>query len=131
MAHGAGALRAARAKAAAGAEGAELLADAMSLLAYTDPAASPAGRLLSLGARRALADDVDALLRAAAGLPPRSALDAAARQAVVAHAELAGAGGTAWGDPDAALVDLPALLGLSFEEEDGGGGKEGPTMMTM
>ena len=51
--------------------------------------------------------------------------------AVVAHAELAGAGGTAWGDPDAALVDLPALLGLSFEEEDGGGGKEGPTMMTM
>lgn len=133
MAHGASALRAARAKAAAGAEGTELLADAMSLLAYTDPAASPAGKLLSEGARRPLADDVDACLRAAAGLPPRSALDAAARQAVVAHAELAGVGGGnsggAWGDPEAALVDLPELLGLSFEDE--GGGKEGPTMMKL
>ena len=137
MSLGARALRAARAQAAAGSEGTELLADAMSLLAYTDPAASPAGKLLSLNARRPLAEDVDACLRSAAGLPPRSALDAAARQACVAHAELSNAGGTAWGDPDAALVDLPSLLGLSFEEEEGGGGdsggggKEGPTMMKM
>ena len=138
MAHGASALRAARAEAAAGAEGKELLADAMSLLAYTDPAASPAGKLLALAVRRPLAEDVEACLRAAAGLPPRSVLDAAARQAVVAHAELAGGGSSkGCGDPDAALVDLPALLGLSFEEEGGGGsGKEaagggGATMMKM
>jgi len=140
MAHGASALRAARAKAAGGAEGTELLADAMSLLAYTDPAASPAGKLLATSARRPLAEDVDACLRAAAGLPPRSALDAAARQAVVMHAELAGGGGggggsasasSAWGDPDAALVDLPALLGLSFEGEGGEEDTEGATMMKM
>jgi len=90
----------------------ELLQDALSLLAYADPAASPCGGLLAQAARTALADRVDALLRSAAGLPPAPALEVAIRQA-----------GAVWGalkelgDADAALVSPAGLLGLS-----GGGG---------
>ena len=104
IAHGVASLSRDRAAAAAGAAGVEALADALSLLAYSDPAASPAGALLAPAASAAAADELDAALRAAAGLPRASALDAAARHAVAARAELAAAG-----DAEAALVDVAAL----------------------
>ena len=86
----------------------ELLEDALSLLAYADPAASPCGRLLSEGARAALADRVDAALRSAVGLPPAPALEVALRQAGAVWAAL-----RAQGDADAALVSPNGMLGLS------------------
>ena len=107
MAHGAARLTRARAVAAGGEAAVDALADALSLLAYTDPSASPAGGLLSAGAAAAVAADLDACLRSAAGLPPASALEAVVRQALAARAEL-----VAGGDAEAALVDVSRACGL-------------------
>ena len=107
MAHGAARLTRARAVAAGGEAAVDALADALSLLAYMDPSASPAGGLLSAGAAAAVAADLDACLRSAAGLPPASALEAVVRQALAARAEL-----VAGGDAEAALVDVARACGF-------------------
>ncbi|PNW87923.1 hypothetical protein CHLRE_01g007150v5 [Chlamydomonas reinhardtii] len=66
----------------------DLLTDALSLLAFHDPAASPAGYLLRPAHRAALAEELDGALLAAAGRPPHSALERLFQQAACCVAEL-------------------------------------------
>lgn len=53
----------------------DLLSDALTLLCYEDPAASPQGALMVPAARATLADDVDAVLLAARQRPQQSVLE--------------------------------------------------------
>ncbi|KIZ01764.1 hypothetical protein MNEG_6194 [Monoraphidium neglectum] len=93
--------RAQLAPAAAGPEDEELLSDAVSLLAYAEPEASPCGTLLLPGARAELGDRLNGALLAARGRPLAPALERLYRQAAVTLDELRRAH-----EPRALVLDL-------------------------
>lgn len=61
----------------------ELLCDALSLLAYDKPQASPCGALLNQSTRQSLAEDVDRALLQALGHPSKSVLERLVAQTLV------------------------------------------------
>ncbi|KAF6266424.1 hypothetical protein COO60DRAFT_452801 [Scenedesmus sp. NREL 46B-D3] len=82
----------------------ELLADALSLLAYADPGASPCGHLLRPGQRLQLAQELNGALLQARGMSAQPLLESYYRQAVVLLDEL-----KRLGVPSALVLDVPAL----------------------
>ncbi|KAF8056475.1 Ranbp10 [Scenedesmus sp. PABB004] len=87
-----------------GREEEELLSDALSLLAYADPAASPCGHLLRPAARGALAEELNGALLKARGTSAQPLLECIYRQAAVALDEL-----RRGGLPAAQVLDPAAL----------------------
>lgn len=85
----------------------DLLSDALTLLCYEDPAASPQGALMVPAARATLADDVDAVLLAARQRPQQSVLEQLYCSLSVLRAEL-----EASAHPAASLLDFDGLLSL-------------------
>jgi len=100
----------------------ELLQDALSLLAYDDPASSPCGHLLRPQAREALAAKVNGALLGRRGAPREPAIERIYRQAAAALEELR------WvGDPRAAVLDADRVVRDGLMEMMAGdkGGDEG------
>ncbi|WIA15425.1 hypothetical protein OEZ85_002076 [Tetradesmus obliquus] len=82
----------------------ELLSDALSLLAYAEPAASPCGHLLRAGQRLQLAEELNGALLQARGTSAQPLLESVYRQAVGLLDEL-----KRQGSPAALVLDVPKL----------------------
>ncbi|KAL6748974.1 hypothetical protein V8C86DRAFT_1082453 [Haematococcus lacustris] len=83
----------------------ELLADALSLLAYEEPATSPYGHLLNQAERSNMAEEVNRAILMHLGLPPLSPLERLAAQALTAVETL-----RQLNHPQAMLVNARAMV---------------------
>ncbi|KAG2422582.1 hypothetical protein HXX76_015910 [Chlamydomonas incerta] len=100
----------------------DLLTDALSLLAFHDPAASPAGYLLRPAHRAALAEELNGALLAAAGRPPHSSLERLFQQAACCVAELKRADhpqALALPDPRVLVLEPPPALSAALASPPG------------
>lgn len=94
----------------------ELLSDALSLLAYAAPEASPYGHLLRPSQRVELAEELNGALLQATGLSAQPTLDRIYRQAVLAVDELKRSG-----HPKAAVVDVCKVCFSGLKDSSDGG----------
>ncbi|KXZ46470.1 hypothetical protein GPECTOR_43g906 [Gonium pectorale] len=103
----------------------DLLTDALSLLAFNDPAASPAGYLMRPAHRIALAEELNGSLLAVRGLPATSPLERLYQQAAAAMTELKRGDHPQVVSGEALALPDPRILALEPAAGGGGGGGSG------
>ncbi|GLC42436.1 hypothetical protein PLESTF_000812400 [Pleodorina starrii] len=106
----------------------DLMTEALSLLAFSDPAASPAGEMLRPAHRTALAEELNGAMLACRGLPTRSPLERLYQQLYVVVSQLKQLDHPqALALPDPSDFGTEPLLPLTASGGAGGGGGGGPS----